>query len=398
MSHFDTIEIDPIQMTARVGPCALGQALNEEASQHGLCFPTGHCVGVPVGGFLLGGGLGWFIPHYGYSAESIESVTIVDASGNVVVVDSSKACQEEEEASSSAADDDDWMWLVRGAASAFPGVVVSFTLRLHPLPPVIKSRLELYPLESFEPMAKFFHEHVEAHPELSSKLEMTLVMASTPPPLANVVKVSKLLMVMVVGIANSEEEFQGIVKPLQEETPVAPFFPSDFVDHDSFHSLPELLREAFPPGTHWVNRCLLGGPDQFTKVDWTKFRTTFEAEAPSGPSHGMAVIAPQNPVTVPGCYGPVRPGLAVLIVGAYHCAEEGDKDGPSEKQQALQFVSAMEEVAEPAAVRYGALEHPVNRHTFGKVFGDCADRLNAVRAKLDPGKLFFDPSTAEPSH
>jgi FAD/FMN-containing dehydrogenase len=271
MSHFDSICIDPAQRTATVGPCALGQSLNEKAAEHGLCFPTGHCVGVPVGGFLLGGGLGWFIPHYGYAAESLLAVTVVDASGRVV---EAKADSNEEAEEERTSESEEWMWLARGAASAFPGVVVSFKVRLHPLPKVIKSRLELYPLESFEAMVGFFHEYVMAHPESSVKLELTAVMACTPPPLVDVVKVPKLLMVMVVGIADSVEEFDSMVRPLQE-APAAPFFPSAFEDHESFRSLPELLREAYPPGTHWANRCLLGGPEQFRQVDWTRFRESF---------------------------------------------------------------------------------------------------------------------------
>eukprot|EP00978_Attheya_sp_CCMP212_P022165 scaffold65765_cov52-Attheya_sp.AAC.1 len=114
MTSFDSIDISISPQTqtatATVGPCAKGQDLNEQAAKFGLCSSTGHCVGVPLGGFLLGGGFGWLFTHFGKAAEAMEAVTIVTADGSVI------------EATSQEKSDtlDNWMWLARGSASAFP--------------------------------------------------------------------------------------------------------------------------------------------------------------------------------------------------------------------------------------------------------------------------------------
>lgn len=49
MSSFDACEIDAASKTAVIGPAINGDRLNGEAAKHGLCFSTGHCVGVPLG-------------------------------------------------------------------------------------------------------------------------------------------------------------------------------------------------------------------------------------------------------------------------------------------------------------------------------------------------------------
>lgn len=128
LSQLNGCQIDATTATATVEPACLGQALNEAAATHGLCFPNGHCPGVPVGSFLLGGGFGWFTDFYGLSVQSVIGVTVVTAAGEVV-----HATDEMHAAN-------DWMWLCRGSGSAFPGVMIWFTVRLHPLPAIIKSR------------------------------------------------------------------------------------------------------------------------------------------------------------------------------------------------------------------------------------------------------------------
>jgi FAD/FMN-containing dehydrogenase len=133
MKDFCSLEIDEKSKSATIGPCVLGQILNQEAAKVGLCFSSGHCTGVPLGGYLLGGGLGWFSEYYGYAAESVETVTIVTPQGQVI------------EASSDGWDDEndnaDWLWLARGAASTFPGVAVSFKLKLYPVPPIVRNAM-----------------------------------------------------------------------------------------------------------------------------------------------------------------------------------------------------------------------------------------------------------------
>jgi len=194
LRRFDGLEIvDAESRTCRVGPAVLGNELNAQAAQHGLCFSAGHCVGVPLGGFLLGGGLGWFQPYYGYAVERVLEATVVAPDGRIVTAkDNNNGDDETAEAEES----EDYMYMVRGSASAFPGVVVSFKLELSVLPPIVRSRTDLYPLEEFAEIVRLLDGHVKNEKHLVEKCEITLSVASTPPPLAQVVKAPKVLMVI----------------------------------------------------------------------------------------------------------------------------------------------------------------------------------------------------------
>jgi FAD/FMN-containing dehydrogenase len=222
LHHLDHIgEIDPLSRTVSVGPAALGQEVNRCAASHNLCFPSGHCVGVSLGGYLLGGGLGWFAPYHGYASESIVKMTVVDARGDLVECTSN----------------DDWMWLARGSACAFPGVVVSFTLQLHPLPLVLRTKGGFYPLEEYEAILRHVYQYVTDHPQLAAKTEMALVLTETPAFLVDAVRGPLVALFKLSVMASSEEELEAILAPLCGEVGKFPSVPlggeSAFERHES---------------------------------------------------------------------------------------------------------------------------------------------------------------------
>jgi FAD/FMN-containing dehydrogenase len=130
--------------------------LNQQAAKLGLCFSSGHCSGVPLGGFLLGGGFGWFSEYYGYAAESVLSVTIVTPQGKVIDACDSDSSDNNNNNNNNNNENhennDDWLWLARGAASTFPGVAV----QLHPVPPIVRNVMGLFPLEDFEKLVNTY--------------------------------------------------------------------------------------------------------------------------------------------------------------------------------------------------------------------------------------------------
>jgi FAD/FMN-containing dehydrogenase len=73
-----------------------------------------------MSGYLLAGGLGWNGARYGIGCWSIRAIDFVSADKPELI----RRASEEENT--------DWFWMVRGGASAFPGVVMSFTIALHP--------------------------------------------------------------------------------------------------------------------------------------------------------------------------------------------------------------------------------------------------------------------------
>lgn len=168
LRHFDEIvALDGTTGMAIVGPAVLGQTLNVRAAEQGWCFPAGHCVGVPLGGYLLGGGFGWFQHALGpMAAELIVAMTIITAEDGLLEINDTTH--------------PDWMWLARGAAAAFPAVVVSFTVQLQPLKPIIRHQTNLVRLEDYGRLMESLCQ-LQMEGKLSRQLEVSVVPASTPP-------------------------------------------------------------------------------------------------------------------------------------------------------------------------------------------------------------------------
>jgi len=197
-------------------------------------------------------------------------------------------------------------------------------------------------------------------------------------------------------MADSEEEFQAAVEPLDRlfegGTVADPWLTGSFRDFSSFAGLSEMLAPAFPPGQHWISRALMYESSAMETIDWDVVRKTFSDEAPLGLSHCMLTWLPERETTVSGAIGRYSgKGFLVLVLGVHGPDED---PGP-----ACAYVdSMMDAVDAPSSWKYDQLEHPLNKETFRKSFLDEADKVIEIRNRLDPDKVFFDPSTAEPSH
>lgn len=107
---------DPANGIVAVGPAVRGGlGLDPYLAGFDRFFPVGHSPTVGLGGFLLQGGIGWNCRGWGWAAESIESMDVVNADGDLV------RCSETENA--------DLFWAARGSGPGFFGVVTEFRLR-----------------------------------------------------------------------------------------------------------------------------------------------------------------------------------------------------------------------------------------------------------------------------
>lgn len=376
LKELNSIAIDKESAMATAGPASNGCDVNKAAAEHGLCFSSGHCVGVPIGGYLLGGGFGWFTNYFGLACEQIEEVVVVEPTEGKLVV---------------AKEGDDWMWMARGSGSAFPGIVVEYKLKLAPLPPIIRCKIDLFPVEEYASLVKFLNTALLVNAD-DTKLETTVNLVCTPPPLAEVVKVPKLAMVIQTRMADSEEEFESAQEPYAlDKFPCQPLLPGTFNDF-TFAGLSQQLAGAYPPGFHWISRAALHESKSFDVISWDNVQSKYIDTAPMGLSHLLLVMCLDRKAKKSGCYGNHSSKGFVTIVYGVHAPEEDSKPAQA-------YVDAMVDELHPHMWRYNPLENPLNKDTFAKTFpGGVAEKMTEIRAKLDPQSRIFDPSTAQPSH
>ncbi len=135
--------IDVDARTAAVGPGVRSSDLQVDLGAHDLFFPTGHCLGPCLGGYLLQGGFGWHSRELGPACMSVIGVDVVTASGELIRAD--------------AQHHPDLFWAARGAGPGFFGVAVRFHLRLHQRPGATIASAYLYPVELLEEVMRWAH-------------------------------------------------------------------------------------------------------------------------------------------------------------------------------------------------------------------------------------------------
>ncbi|XP_048323255.2 berberine bridge enzyme-like 21 [Ziziphus jujuba] len=124
MFNFKSITVDTddesvwVQVGATLGE--LYYSIWEKSKVHG--FPAGVCSTVGVGGHISGGGYGTMMRKFGLTIDNVLDAKIVDVNGNVL---DRKSMGE------------DLFWAIRGGGGASFGVVLSYKLKLVPVPETV---------------------------------------------------------------------------------------------------------------------------------------------------------------------------------------------------------------------------------------------------------------------
>ncbi|KAK8579413.1 hypothetical protein V6N12_069739 [Hibiscus sabdariffa] len=87
-----------------------------------LAFPAGLCPTVGIGGYLSGGGYGLLFRTYGLAIDNVLDAELVDVNGRVLDRNSMG---------------EELFWAIRGGGGGSFGIVVSWKLRLVPVPPTV---------------------------------------------------------------------------------------------------------------------------------------------------------------------------------------------------------------------------------------------------------------------
>jgi FAD/FMN-containing dehydrogenase len=158
VSRLDHCTVDTDRMTADVGPGKIANIFAAELDSRGLFFPTGHCEGIRLGGYLLQGGYGWNSKVVGPACENVLGLEVVTAEGEQIYCD--------------AENHPDLYWAARGSGPGFFGVVTSFKLRIYRRPAVVGTCLYMYPIELVD---EVFTWGRNISPEIDDRVELQIL-------------------------------------------------------------------------------------------------------------------------------------------------------------------------------------------------------------------------------
>ncbi len=132
MSRARGVWVDAAAKTARAqAGCLLGD-VDRETQLHGLAATLGFVSNTGVAGLTLGGGFGYLTRRFGWTCDTVRSMDVVTADGELV--------------RASEAENADLFWALRGGGGNF-GVVTSFEFALNSVGPEILGGAIAWPAE-----------------------------------------------------------------------------------------------------------------------------------------------------------------------------------------------------------------------------------------------------------
>ncbi len=197
LTALDAIEVDLLSGTARVGPAVTNEALDAALEPADRAFPLGHSPGVAVGGYLLGGGLGWNPDGWGLAAcAHVVGATVLLASGQIV--------------RASAEEHPDLFWALRGAGPCFPGVVLAYEVSLLPRPRAVVELGAGFSLSALDPVARWA---CSAMTSKAPDVELAVMLLSTAREGGPTVRIS------ATAFADDEAGAHRLLEPLLRTLP-----------------------------------------------------------------------------------------------------------------------------------------------------------------------------------
>jgi FAD/FMN-containing dehydrogenase len=196
LSRLRQVEIDAAAKTAWVEPAIHGENLVAMLAQQGLDFPAAHTGIVPIGGYVMGGGLGWNMPERGIACRSILAAEVITADGRKVTA--------------SADENSDLWWAIRGCGPGFFGVVTRYKLQLFPLHRKMTKSKYLFPIDKLPQICKALEKVSE---QKEKQLEILAVVGRFYPPDKAPAERDLVCAVSVFAFADSSEEAKKLMAP-----------------------------------------------------------------------------------------------------------------------------------------------------------------------------------------
>ena len=144
------VRVDPEQRTAWCGGGANWGQLDRETQAFGLAVTGGRMPDTGVGGLTLGGGSGWLERKCGFTVDSLISVELVTADGQLVVASADR--------------NPELFWALKGGGGNF-GVATGFEFRLHEVGPLVYGGMMMFPIDGAVDLLKAYRAFMEDAPD-----------------------------------------------------------------------------------------------------------------------------------------------------------------------------------------------------------------------------------------
>jgi FAD/FMN-containing dehydrogenase len=143
LSRMRGVLVEPAERRAYVGGGATWADVDHETQAHGLATTGGLVSTTGVGGFTLGGGIGWLMRKHGLACDNLLAAEVVTADGRIVHASESENA--------------DLFWGLRGGGGNF-GIVTQFELALHPVGPTVYAGPIFYPADDAGALLRLFRD------------------------------------------------------------------------------------------------------------------------------------------------------------------------------------------------------------------------------------------------
>lgn len=363
MSLWDEIgEIDTENRTVWAGPRVLSQPLNQKLFEKGLAFPSAHTGFVTIGGYLLGGGMGWNMPAWGMGCASVLAAEVMLADGRVVIA--------------SADENTDLYWAIRGVGPGFFGIILRYKLQLHPAPKIIKNTY-FYTLDNLEEAVARYKKLL---PESNNRSEILGALGRFNPPGTPPEEETWHWAVNVFSYGDTEEAALEAAKVITEsdvgEIAVSNPVVDEPVGYMDLYN--QLMTDFYAQFRTTEIAIFTDDPAPVLKY----LGETLSAKAIDPRSFGFSVLGSNPTVPEPACYTYKAPHyISCYLMG----------DTNEDVQHSYALMAEMYEAIKPYIKGYYINE--IDLTQFPHMAKDCFseekwNKLLAVRDQFDPNKRF----------
>src|SRR3954447_15563374 len=364
--------VDPVGRRAIVQGGCTWRDVDIETQAHGLATTGGLVSTTGVGGFTLGGGIGWLMRRHGLACDNVISADVVTADGEAV--------------HASAEENADLYWALRGGGGNF-GVVTSFEYSLHPVGPTVAGGGIFYGGGDAEGVLRGGGEWLPTAPE-----ELTTVVNLTTAPPAPFIPEAwhgkKVVAILGVYSGAVEDGLEALAPLRSLAEPVA----------DLFGPIPYLAMQSLIDALHPAG-------------DGNYFKSHHVNDLPDDAIEALiaghrAVTSPQNEIHVHDLRGavarepaggsafPHRDAPYVLnVIGKW----PGGGPGPEHVAWARDLVESMERFGTGSAY-VNFLSDAEDSDRLREAYGaETYDRLVAAKDRWDPENVFHLNQNIRPS-